>query len=429
MSLNLHPGLKQRLAELLAAALPKIHITHNSFIDWESFPDLSPLDAALPGPKTDLQKALVAYVGDLPLRSFISGVLSDDLRRRPFEMDGPKRPLTGIPEYADVSAVTARLIDAVDQLPRSYSVLVSVSNDAASVLGPAVPQDGLDLTPDVRLITVPEGGGPYAAQPKQDVLPFFLNPNGPPNGVTPGTLYLAITGRGYIPTLGSSAPLEFASFMSRAFFGLCIAQVLLSRGRGYRPGGPHRRYLVVYGHSAEPYPFQGAYEFPIDLGEAIDSLAIHSFLADKSQPETLPKWVLGDLADIGAAMTRHDEDDRLLRAAQWLFDSYAATNPLLAFVQATTSLEILLGDKTMSDLVGLGALLGNRCAFLIGKSRSQRDKILTDFQRIYETRSKIVHRGHPRLSPTEENDLWMLHWMCSRVIQEEMKLMLADPKA
>ncbi len=94
------------------------------------------------------------------------------------------------------------------------------------------------------------------------------------------------------------------------------------------------------------------------------SLAIHPFFAEKIPPEHRPKWALKDLTDIGAVMTRHVEDDRLLRAAQWLFDSYAATNPLLAFVQATTSLEILLGDKTLSDLVGLGALLGNRCAFL-----------------------------------------------------------------
>ena len=94
------------------------------------------------------------------------------------------------------------------------------------------------------------------------------------------------------------------------------------------------------------------------------SLAIHPFFAEKIPPEHRPKWALKDLTDIGAVMTRHVEDDRLLRAAQWLFDSYAATNPLLAFVQATTSLEILLGDKMLSDLVGLGALLGNRCAFL-----------------------------------------------------------------
>jgi len=324
--------------------------------------------------------------------------------------------------------LTALLIDAVDQLPRTYSVLVSIPHNAVRVIGPAVSQGGLDLTPDVKLFTVPEGGGPYAVPEKQDVLPFILSGSAP-TGVTPGNLYLAITCQGYIPTFGSSTPLEFASFISRAFFGLCIAQLLLSRGRAFRMGGPHRRYLLVYMHSAEPYPFQDAYEFPIDISEAIESLAIHPFFAEKIPPEHRPQWALKDLTDIGAVMTRHVEDDRLLRAAQWLFDSYAATNPLLAFVQATTSLEILLGDKTLSDLVGLGALLGNRCAFLIGKSRSQRDKILTDFQRIYETRSKIVHRGHPRLSPTEENDLWMLRWMCSRVIQEEMKLVLADPKA
>ena len=91
MALNMHAGLKQRLSELLAAALPKVQVTNNSFLDWESFPNLTPLDAAVPGPKTDIQKGLVAYIGDLPLRTFITGVLSDELLSRPFEGDGPKR--------------------------------------------------------------------------------------------------------------------------------------------------------------------------------------------------------------------------------------------------------------------------------------------------------------------------------------------------
>ncbi len=189
-------------------------------------------------------------------------------------------------------------------------------------------------------------------------------------------------------------------------------------------GGPHRRYLLAFAHSAEPYPFHKAYEYPLDISEAIDSLTISPFFA-QAKPEQRPSWALEELREIGTVMAQH-ADDRLLRAAQWLFDSYAATNPLLEFVQATTSLEILLGDKEFSDLIGLGALLANRCAFLIGRSRSQRDKIMADFNRIYDTRSKIVHRGHPRLSPTEEDDLFMLRWMCARVVQEEMKLLLAD---
>ena len=93
-------------------------------------------------------------------------------------------------------------------------------------------------------------------------------------------------------------------------------------------------------------------------------------------------------------------------------------------------LEILLGDKQVSDLVGLGELLGNRCAFLVGRSRTQRDKILADFRRIYDTRSRIVHSGQNRLTAKEEDDLWTLRWLCSRVVQEEMRLLIADtPKA
>jgi hypothetical protein len=86
------------------------------------------------------------------------------------------------------------------------------------------------------------------------------------------------------------------------------------------------------------------------------------------------------------------------------------------------ALEILFGDKAASDLVGLGELLANRCAFSIAKDRSQRDKVLVDFKRIYDTRSKIVHRGHSRLSRREEADLSTLRWMVARSLQEEIKL-------
>lgn len=426
MPLEIHPRLKERLGEILNETLPRVHLVHNSFLDWESFPDLSALDAA-PPERDELRKKLISFIGDRPLRSFMTGLLSDELKSRKFEGEENKRPLAALPEFADIGALTSRLIAAIEALPRTYSVMVAIPHNAVQVIGPAVP-NGLELTPDVRLFTVPENGGLFALAPKQEglLLPFLGDAI--PNGVTAGNLYLAIKCRGYIPIFGSSTPLEFASFLSRAFFGLCMAKILLERGRPFRMGGPHRRYLLAFAHSAEPYPFQKAYEYPIDISEAINSLTIHPLLA-QARPEQRPSWALGELTQIGTVMAQHADDDRLLRAAQWLFDSYAATNPLLAFVQATTSLEILLGDKGLSDLMGLGALLANRCAFLIGRSRSQRDKIMADFNRIYDTRSKIVHRGHPRLSPTEEGDLYMLRWMCARVVQEEMKLLLADVEA
>lgn len=426
MPLDLHPNLKARLRELLALALPRINITNNSYLDFGSLPNLVPLDAALPDAKTELHQKLISYIGHVPLRDFLVGVLSDELHIRPFEPEGPRRPLTDLPEYADVPAVVTRLINDFDSLPRTYSVLVSVPHNAALVLGPAVHAPGLQLTPEIKLVTMPEAGGSYQLQPQEEGGLLLAAFGRKPAGATPGILYLANTVHGYIPSVGSSAALESASFIARAFFGLCIAQLLLRRGRAFHMGGPRHRYLLVYTQSAAPYPLLNADEFPIDVSEAIDSLTIDAFFAEKISAERRPAIVLQDLENIGAAMALHSEDDRLLRAAQWLFDSYADTNPLLTFVQAMISLEILLGDKAISDVVGLGELLGNRCAFLVGKTRKQRDKILVDFRRIYETRSKIVHRGHNRLSPEEENDLWMLRWLCSRVIQEEMRLLLAD---
>jgi len=115
-----------------------------------------------------------------------------------------------------------------------------------------------------------------------------------------------------------------------------------------------------------------------------------------------------------------------MRAAQWLFDSYANKSSLLAFVQAAVSLEILLGEHSMSDIVGVGALLSNRCAYLIGDSSQEREVIMRDFARIYDTRSKIVHRGKSRLSHADQDDLYRLRQLCERVILKEAKLVRAD---
>jgi hypothetical protein len=86
-------------------------------------------------------------------------------------------------------------------------------------------------------------------------------------------------------------------------------------------------------------------------------------------------------------------------------------------------MEILLGDKAASDLMGLGELLRNRCAYLISRSHDEREKILEDFKGIYAVRSHIVHAGKKKLNAKERELFVELQWMCRRVIQEEVKLL------
>lgn len=113
-------------------------------------------------------------------------------------------------------------------------------------------------------------------------------------------------------------------------------------------------------------------------------------------------------------------------ASEWFLDSCAAAHRLFSFVQTAVVLEILLGDKARSDLLSLGELLGNRCAYLIAKSHKERENILEIFREFYEVRSQIVHRGKPQLGLRENYLLHQMQQVCSRVISREVELLAQD---
>jgi hypothetical protein len=89
-------------------------------------------------------------------------------------------------------------------------------------------------------------------------------------------------------------------------------------------------------------------------------------------------------------------------------------------------LEILLGDKNISEEIGLGELLRNRLAYMVGSSHQDRTKLLEDFSSIYRVRSQIVHSGKHRLTVEERSLFWKLRWMCRRVMAKELELLRGD---
>jgi hypothetical protein len=145
-------------------------------------------------------------------------------------------------------------------------------------------------------------------------------------------------------------------------------------------------------------------------------------------PAGRSRWINFCLNGIRTVFSSGAKGERLLLAAQWLFDGYGEHDELLKFVQATVTLEVLLGDKKHSDEVGIGALIRNRCAYLIGESQSEREEILRDFSDIYEVRSRIVHRGLRRLSPDDRTLLTKLRTMCMRVIFKDVLLLGKETK-
>jgi Apea-like HEPN len=162
---------------------------------------------------------------------------------------------------------------------------------------------------------------------------------------------------------------------------------------------------------------------------ALDGLKLHTLDGWLDTEEKKISWSVRKLQEMKSVFSAAgDKGQSIILASQWLLDSYTGQDELLNYVQAMVVLEILLGDKATSDEIGLGQLLRNRCAYLIGGSHEQRAAVLRTFDDIYRVRSQIVHRGKHRLIA---KDRWLFHQLlllCHRVLQKEVDLLIADAR-
>src|SRR5205823_4048712 len=143
-----------------------------------------------------------------------------------------------------------------------------------------------------------------------------------------------------------------------------------------------RTYLIPYRVTEGGCEVRQSHELDHETGTAIAALRPRSSIL-QLQESTQRFGIAEARAHAQVLLQSGDEGQTLRGACQWLFDSYAEQSDLLAFVQATVAIEMALGEKAASDLIGVGELLGNRCAYLIGKSRKRRADILKVFKRLY----------------------------------------------
>lgn len=109
---------------------------------------------------------------------------------------------------------------------------------------------------------------------------------------------------------------------------------------------------------------------------------------------------------------------RIKTALEWLFDAQHTPNQTIAFIQGCIGLEALLGDDKQDE--PLTRRLADRCAYLLGKVQSEREKIKETFINIYSARSKLVHGRKPRLDVGEEHLLDMTQSLLIDVLRREI---------
>jgi hypothetical protein len=135
MPLQLDQQLKDRLTELLTAAIPAISANHGMFVDRRSgLVELFQAEQALPqhGP---LHDRLITYVTDFPLIEFVRDTIGRELwELDKYLADVPSIKLVDIEGYGDPAAVATRLVAHFDSLPWEYEFTFELPEQLSPVL-------------------------------------------------------------------------------------------------------------------------------------------------------------------------------------------------------------------------------------------------------------------------------------------------------
>lgn len=433
MTIELHPECKKRILELVTEQLPHVVVNNNMFLDRKSSYRLFLAEDSLPT-KGTIKNQLGKYIGEFPLFEFLSESLSRELyENQKYDPDRPSAKLTEIEGYEDPVTLAKRLIESFSTLPWEYTLTIKFENDFGELFCNTIKKfsvsDSIQLScPDEEFKnSFPLASGNEARD--RSLLGGGLLGLGlgifTPQKWDENATYFQVKVDGFIGKYGSTTPLEEAVSVLKSFCGLSIALRIFKVNYTYR-ATPSKAKFFIHKKETENWVVENTHELDSATSDSFNDLVVNDLDGSLESEVRKAGWITRNLKLIQVAFSNKEKAKKIILAGQWLFESYCGSNGLLSFVQTTVALEILLGEKQISDLMGLGELLRNRCAYLIGKTHQQREKVLNDFKKIYDVRSKIVHRGKSKLNADERVLFSQLQWMCRRVIQEEMDLLAKD---
>ncbi|MFP8487926.1 hypothetical protein ACKGJO_02415 [Gracilimonas sp. Q87] len=388
---------------------------------------MSDIDRILPE-NDEFQNRLYNWVGENPLSSFIFGNIQDRLDSNfEFDSESPLQSLNELEGFENLQVLAEELIDDFNSLPYTYSLFLKLPRSVSTRFIHAMDDTEYILSDSLSLVSPDEDfntsfPNPPAHNPSKSFISLdFLDKK---TEWDSDDLYIRFEVEGFITSYEQTRPLIKFKETCKSLLGISLALRLLNFESNYLNSSFESK-IVVYQRKEESWSARQNHSFSESFSNRFQSLGIWNTWVDNHEDQ-LDYIISSELKKIKTVFESPDDNETILKSSQWLYDSYCSENQLLGFIQSITSIEILLGDKSISDIIGLGELLRNRCAYLIGRSKSQRDEILKDFKRIYDTRSKIVHRGKSNLTQDEIDDLYKLKWLCNRAIQEEISLLSKD---
>ncbi|KQO66603.1 MULTISPECIES: HEPN domain-containing protein [Methylobacterium] len=424
MPLNLHANCTARLEEVLTAGMRKLRVIYGTILAWQTLDALIPLNDVVP--KQDrLPVPLTAMIDERPVSDFaadrIGRLLSNLGTFQDMAIPLPEQ-LVSLAPFADPAPIAQRIVGEFASLPWDYVFSLRLPRSIGTVLATLMDATGpMDIGGGISLVRTSDALQAQFPLPYASSLLMTLGAKG---AWETDAVYLQVPGSGYADRYGTTGTVLRAVETLQTFLGLGIALHLFrySPSSNSTPFGPPRSSYHVHRQVDGAW----AYDTSVDM-EATVVMGLEGFdCTGLAGNQNYVRFAGTVLRTMGSCFSHPREAGRILRAGQWLAGSYASRNETLSFVQAMVAMEILLGDKKTSDMVGIGELLSNRCAYLIGESQADREKVLADFRGLYSVRSEIVHSGKTRLSYSEREKFHRLLGICQRSIAAEIDLLMKN---
>lgn len=433
MPIELHPKCKQRLIEALAEGLPSVKVDHGKFLNRKSFYDaIFNIENIIPT-TGKLKNTLIEYIDEFPLLAFFISIISTDLTDRiEYSSDDKQINLTSIRGYEDVEYTARFLVDIIESLPWKYKISIELPKNVSDIFIKFVKNNRFSeniytVRPTEKYdVIFPLKSSNEKLNNRIYNLGFLSSIIEEPKKWPTDSIYIQIDVEGFVDLYGTTAPIVRANFILRALCGMAIATRLFEIAHIYNPFGSLKTHLIVHKMDGDRWEIDGNFELESRHSVTFNNIKLDDIDGALDTEAKKVAWAVTCLNDMQTVFSSGQKGTKIILASQWLFDSHSDQDELLSFIQSMVVLEILLGDKATSDEIGLGELLRNRCAYLIGNSHQHRSEVLKDFSDIYRVRSQIVHAGKTRLSVEERQLFYKLRWMCQRVIQEEIKLLKVD---
>jgi hypothetical protein len=430
--ITLHADCQRRLQQLFYDAVSKVRFRNGYLLDpWS----LTGFDAASEALPTHWRAKVSEWISDTPIRDFIYGVLSEELRElHKYDKSDELRPLQELTEFTDLRSLADRLLTEFITLPKHYTLILPLPLETTAFTKDLFLNGGFHLAPSLTLVEGSELTNeefPVSEEEEEEednmgfesLLADIFGDRRGPRKWNQTAVYLKSDVTGFIADRLPTRIVEQFSFTVRSFGGLAVAAGPLVIDTRYAPVTDRETVIYVY-HGADPPRVKRSQAISNEYAQQLSHIDWAEICAEE-RPEVSLLYVRACLERIAAAFSDTPTAERLRRAGQWFFDGFCNSSELLAYIQVMVALETMLGDQRSSELMGLGQLLANRCAYLVGSTSKEREEILNDFRELYETRSHIVHRGKNQLTRKERASLWKLRSYCSRTIQEELKLLVA----